>query len=450
MFACLLIDNCDECSIQIGELLAFYSSKWELGDGGVIYTDFDSIGDRIQVLIYELKLREMQARIGVAPSRFASFVAAHAVDVETPLFISPVQLEAFLADQSVSYLPISGKNQERLGMLGLRTLGQVARIDVRELVNQFGREGQFMSELARGIDSTPLPSQRPPADADEGMWQMGIWDSREGTETHRQPAPTTIVSDDAGYPQSLLINGMEVFITDIVDLWTIENRWWTDSHYSFLNGTSSPAELVEQAVKLGLKGLALTDDNGLYSVIPFVRKCEELGLPYCVGASITVGQDNTELEPQTGQHNDDYIILLCQNLTGYHNLSQLITRARHARPKGEARATLDAINELSEGLICLVGGKEGNIPKLILDNQIGRASAAIEIYREIFSDNRLYVELVNHREPGDFARCRKLYQLASELGLECVPTNGVRYASQDKATLYDVLRSRYCTQSDAG
>ena len=156
------------------------------------------------------------------------------------------------------------------------------------------------------------------------------------------------------------------------------------------------------------------------------------------------------MEPQTGQHNDDYIILLCQNLTGYHNLSQLITRARHARPKGEARATLDAINELSEGLICLVGGKEGNIPKLILDNQIGRASAAIEIYREIFSDNRLYVELVNHREPGDFARCRKLYQLASELGLECVPTNGVRYASQDKATLYDVLRSRYCTQSDAG
>ncbi len=60
------------------------------------------------------------------------------------------------------------------------------------------------------------------------MWQMGIWDSREGTETHRQPAPTTIVSDDAGYPQSLLINGMEVFITDIVDLWTIENRWWTE------------------------------------------------------------------------------------------------------------------------------------------------------------------------------------------------------------------------------
>ena len=211
------------------------------------------------------------------------------------------------------------------------------------------------------------------------------------------------------------------------------------SHYSFLNGTSSPVELVEQAVKLGLKGLALTDDDGLYGVIPFVRKCEELKLPYCVGASITVGHDDTELEPRPWRPDDNQIVLLCQNLTGYHNLSQLITRARHARAKGESRATLEAINELSEGLICLVGG-EGNIANLVLDNQSGTAKAEIEPYREIFTDNRLYVELVDHREPGDFNRCRKLYKLATELGLECVATNSVRYANQDKARLYDVLR----------
>ena len=212
------------------------------------------------------------------------------------------------------------------------------------------------------------------------------------------------------------------------------------SHYSFLNGTSSPAELVEQAVKLGLKGLALTDDDGLYGVIPYVRRCEELELPYCVGSLITAGRDETEPQPRIGRHDDDHIVLLCQNLTGYHNLSQLITHARHARQKGEARATLKAVSELSEGLICLVGGKEGNIPKLIRDNQIERARAEVETYHEIFGKDRLYVELTNHRELGDFAGCRGLYQLASELGLECVATNGVRYASHDKATLYDVLR----------
>ena len=68
------------------------------------------------------------------------------------------------------------------------------------------------------------------------------------------------------------------------------------SYYSFLNGTSSPAELAERAVELGLKGLALTDGDGLYGVIPFAKKCKELYLPYTVGATITVGQNDTELE----------------------------------------------------------------------------------------------------------------------------------------------------------
>ena len=226
MFACLLIG--DERFIEISELLVFYSIKWELGDGGVIYIDFDSIGDRIQVLIYELKLREIQARIGVAPTRFSSFVAAHTADVETPVTISSAQLETFLADQSISYLPISGKNRERLEMLGLRTLGQVAGVDVRELVNQFGREGQFMSELARGIDLTPLPSQRPSTGADEGAWQMSVWDDRENVETHRQPVPVEVITDDRGYPSSILVEGDKLYISDVTDLWTIQDGWWTE------------------------------------------------------------------------------------------------------------------------------------------------------------------------------------------------------------------------------
>ena len=226
MFACLLIDDREDCVIEISELLAFYSLKWELADNGVIYIDFDSIGDRIKVLIYELKLREMQARIGVAPTRLASLAAAHAASVDTPLFISPEQLEAFLADQSVSFLPISGENQERLEMLGLRTLGQLARIDVRVLVNQFGRQGELMSEWSRGIDPTPLLSELP-GGADDGIRQMGMWDG-EDAETRRQPVQVSIAADDAGYPQALLVEDMEVIIGEIVDLWSIENRWWTE------------------------------------------------------------------------------------------------------------------------------------------------------------------------------------------------------------------------------
>lgn len=226
MFVCLLIDDCKDYLIEISELLAFYSSRLELADNGVIYIDFDSIGGRIKVLIYELKLREMQARIGVAPTRLASLAAAHGATVDIPLCISPEQLEEFLADQSVSLLPISDENQERLKMLGLRTLGQLARIDVRLLVDQFGRQGQLMSEWARGIDPTPLPSELLGGGSDEGMRQMGMWD-REDAETRRQPVQVSVVAD-GGYPRALLVEDMEVMIGEIVDLWSIENQWWTE------------------------------------------------------------------------------------------------------------------------------------------------------------------------------------------------------------------------------
>ena len=227
MFVCLLIDDCKDYLIEISELLALYSLKWELADNGVIYIDFDSIGGRIKVLIYELKLREMQARIGVAPTRLASLAAAHGATIDTPLCIPPEQLESFLADQSVSFLPISDENHERLEMLGLRTLGQLARIDVRELVNQFGREGQLMSEWARGIDPTPLPTELLQGGSDEGMRQMGMWDG-EAAKTHRQPVRVSMATDDAGYPRARLVDDMEVMIGEIVDLWSIENRWWTE------------------------------------------------------------------------------------------------------------------------------------------------------------------------------------------------------------------------------
>ena len=228
MLACLLINNRGDYSIQISELLTFYSLKWELASGNVIYINFDGIGDRIHLLIHELKLREIQIGIGVAPTRFASLIAAHAADVETPFFISLAQLEDFLADQSVSYLPISSGNRERLAMLGLQTLGQVARIDVRELVNQFGREGQLMSELAKGIDPTPLSSYRPAVDADERAWQMSVWDDPANSKPDRQPVPVAVIPDDKGYPQALLVGSTKIFISDIIDLWKIEDRWWTE------------------------------------------------------------------------------------------------------------------------------------------------------------------------------------------------------------------------------
>ncbi len=200
------------------------------------------------------------------------------------------------------------------------------------------------------------------------------------------------------------------------------------SYYSFLDGTSSPDVLAERAQKLGLKGLALTDTAGLYGVIPFINRCEEIGLHSIVGSVISVALDDKV----------DKVVLLCQDITGYHQLSRLITQA-HANAASDPQVTAEQLSECSRNLICLIG-KQSHAAALLQQNQIELARARLDAYRQIFSGGHLYIELNNHLEPGDTGLCKALCQLAHELCLPCAASNAVHYAAEDKARLHDVMR----------
>ena len=61
------------------------------------------------------------------------------------------------------------------------------------------------------------------------------------------------------------------------------------SNFSFLDGASHPEELVEEAARLGLEALALTDHDGLYGVVRFAEAARRVGLPTVFGAELTLG-----------------------------------------------------------------------------------------------------------------------------------------------------------------
>ena len=61
------------------------------------------------------------------------------------------------------------------------------------------------------------------------------------------------------------------------------------TNFSFLDGASHPEELAEEAHRLGLAGLAVTDHDGLYGVVRFAVAAQEVGLPTVFGAELTLG-----------------------------------------------------------------------------------------------------------------------------------------------------------------
>ena len=66
------------------------------------------------------------------------------------------------------------------------------------------------------------------------------------------------------------------------------------TNFSFLEGASHPDEMVEEAYRLGLSSIAVTDRDGVYGVVRAHVKARELGMHLIVGSQITV-EDGTSI-----------------------------------------------------------------------------------------------------------------------------------------------------------
>ncbi|WP_288114719.1 PHP domain-containing protein, partial [Microbacterium sp. SCN 71-21] len=60
------------------------------------------------------------------------------------------------------------------------------------------------------------------------------------------------------------------------------------SSYSFLDGASSPEELVEEAERLGLHALAITDHDGFYGIVRFAEAAEQRSVRTVFGAELSL------------------------------------------------------------------------------------------------------------------------------------------------------------------
>ncbi|ERK69949.1 PHP domain protein, partial [Leifsonia aquatica ATCC 14665] len=101
------------------------------------------------------------------------------------------------------------------------------------------------------------------------------------------------------------------------------------SNFSFLDGASSPEELLEEATRLRLHGLALTDHDGLYGVVHLAEAAEAYERVKTVfGAELSLAlsrPQNGEADPE-GSH----LVVLARRQEGYHRLAAAITAGQLA------------------------------------------------------------------------------------------------------------------------
>ena len=130
--------------------------------------------------------------------------------------------------------------------------------------------------------------------------------------------------------------------------------------------------------------------------------------------------------------------LLAASRTGYQNICRLITRIKLRAKKGEASATPEDLAEHANGVICLTGGDEGPLAHTLRQGYPD-AKACLATLSAIFGRGNVYAEIQRHYDRGQEARNQAVVDLARELGVPLLATNGVNHARAGQRELQDVL-----------
>ncbi len=214
------------------------------------------------------------------------------------------------------------------------------------------------------------------------------------------------------------------------------------SSFSFLDGASNPEALVEEAARLDLAAMALTDHDGFYGVVRFTEAARAVGMPTIFGAELTVDK----LDVTLGQSDPDgsHLLVLARDPIGYAALSRVISYAQLAGQKGAPRLTMADLDawtsddELAHWLV-LTGCRKGTVPRTLEREGPAAAASALGGLIDRFGRANVAVELWDHGSPTDSARNDALVRLAVGAGVEPVATNNVHYATPSCRTLATAL-----------
>ncbi|PWN03971.1 error-prone DNA polymerase [Nocardioides silvaticus] len=196
------------------------------------------------------------------------------------------------------------------------------------------------------------------------------------------------------------------------------------SHFSFLDGASSPADLVVEAARLGLSGLALTDHDNFAGAPLFAEACAAYDLPSVYGAELSLGLT----APQNGvpDPGGQHLLVLARGVEGYHRLAAAMTEASlRGEEKGSPRHDLDELTDLGRGhWVVLTGCRKGM-----------RSPAAIDDLVDRFGREHVVVELSASLGPGQDEVHDGLWRLAKDKRLPVVATGNVHHATPEKRRL---------------
>ncbi|WP_147125871.1 DNA polymerase III subunit alpha [Shimia ponticola] len=213
------------------------------------------------------------------------------------------------------------------------------------------------------------------------------------------------------------------------------------SEYSLLEGAMRMKKLPGMIAGLGMPAVALTDTNNMFAALEFSEGASKAGVQPIIGCQVDVAYDPAQ--PGEKPRDPAPLVLLAQSEAGYECLMRLNTCLYVDKGGQLPQVTVDELAANADDVICLTGGPDGALGKLLQAGQRPKAEAFLDRLASIYGD-RLYVELQRH--PGESGQPeaerlteRPTVEMAYAKGLPLVATNDVYFPKPDMYEAHDAL-----------
>ncbi len=212
------------------------------------------------------------------------------------------------------------------------------------------------------------------------------------------------------------------------------------TEYSLLDGACRVDELVDQAARLGMGALAITDHGNMFGAVAFYDACRERGLKPILGCEIYVATGSRFEKAGTGiQEAYNHLTLLAADATGYHNLVKLVSIGYLEGFYHRPRIDKEVLARHQQGLIGLSGCLSSEIGTHLRKGQDDAALRSVGEFAEIFGRERFYLEVMDHGIEEQRRVNHGLERIHGRTGLPLVATNDAHYLREDDYQAHDVL-----------
>src|SRR5437773_3776127 len=211
------------------------------------------------------------------------------------------------------------------------------------------------------------------------------------------------------------------------------------TEFSLLDGACRIDELLDEAARLKMPAIAVTEHGNMFSSVIFHDHARQHGVKPILGCEVYMAPGSRHTKSGNPGETANHLVLLAENDEGYHNLIKLVSAGYTEGFYYKPRIDKELLGRHAKGLIGLSSCLKGEVAEGLSHQQERKAVEAAAAYRDILGPDNFFLEMQWHGIDDQRVVNSGLPSIARDLNLALVCTNDVHYVREADAHPHDIL-----------